>query len=111
MLVTTENHMKAAGGGLNLLVASSILDLIGNTPVLELGKVRRHLNLCGRIMAKLEHLNPGGSKKDRVALSMIREARRTGRLVEGQAVVESPAATRGRAWQSSARRWATPFTL
>ncbi len=69
-------------------VARSVLDLIGNTPVLELERVRRHLGLSGRLLAKLEHLNPGGSKKDRVALSMIRAARADGRLVDGQPVVE-----------------------
>ena len=68
--------------------ARSILDLIGQTPVLELNRVRADLGLDGRLLAKLEHLNPGGSKKDRVALSMIRAARTDGRLAEGQAVVE-----------------------
>ncbi len=69
-------------------VAQSILDLIGNTPVLELNRAKQLLGLDGRLLAKLEHLNPGGSKKDRVALSMIRAARADGRLAEGQAVVE-----------------------
>ncbi len=69
-------------------VAASILDLIGGTPVLSLDRVRRHLGLDGRLLAKLEHLNPGGSKKDRVALSMVWAARADGRLAEGQPVVE-----------------------
>ncbi len=69
-------------------IAASILDLIGGTPVMELDRVRRQLGLDGRLLAKLEHLNPGGSKKDRVALSMVRAARADGRLAEGQAVVE-----------------------
>ena len=57
-------------------------------PVLKLNKIRKYYRFHGRILAKLEHLNPGGSKKDRVALSMVIEAKRYGRLVEGQAVVE-----------------------
>jgi cysteine synthase len=69
-------------------VASSIIDLIGNTPVLELGRIRSRFGLQGRLLAKLEHLNPGGSKKDRVALAMIRTAMENGRLAEGQPVVE-----------------------
>ncbi len=68
--------------------ARSVLDLIGNTPVLELNRVRHLWGLEGRLLAKLEHLNPGGSKKDRVALGMIRAARADGRLADGQPVVE-----------------------
>ena len=68
--------------------ARSVLDLIGNTPVLELNRVRELWALDGRLLAKLEHLNPGGSKKDRVALGMIRAARADGRLADGQPVVE-----------------------
>ena len=93
MLITTQPPARSAtakadAADRHLVVATSILDLIGNTPVLELQRVRRLLGLSGRILAKLEHLNPGGSKKDRVALSMIREARRTRQLADGQAVVE-----------------------
>jgi cysteine synthase A len=66
----------------------SVLDLIGNTPLLELHKIKKHLNLEGRILAKLELFNPGGSKKDRVALSMVRHAKQTGKLADGQPVVE-----------------------
>jgi cysteine synthase A len=87
MLVTTRSPFKS-GLSQQLVVANSILDLIGNTPVLELQRVRRHLGLDGRLLAKLEHLNPGGSKKDRVALSMIRAAKQNGQLTKGQAVVE-----------------------
>src|ERR1700722_12450327 len=59
-------------------LAHSVLDLIGNTPLLELHQIHKHLNLDGRLLAKLELLNPGGSKKARVALSMIRRARESG---------------------------------
>ena len=87
MLVTTPSPFKA-GMSKQLVFANSILDLIGNTPVLELNRMQRHLKLSGRLLAKLEHLNPGGSKKDRVALTMIRQARQSGKLSAGQAVVE-----------------------
>lgn len=69
-------------------IAQSILDLIGNTPVMELHRLKAKLGLEGRLLAKLEHLNPGGSKKDRVALEIIRTATADGRLKPGQPVVE-----------------------
>lgn len=69
-------------------LAESILDAIGMTPLVNLRKVVASLGLEGRILAKLEHLNPGSSKKDRVALEIIREAKERGDLAEGQAVVE-----------------------
>ena len=50
-------------------LGSSVLDAIGNTPLVELARITAHLN--GRILAKLDYLNPGGSKKDRIALRMV----------------------------------------
>lgn len=64
----------------------SVLGAIGNTPLVELSRLTRGLE--GRILAKLEYLNPGFSKKDRIALQMIEEAEADGRLMPGQAVVE-----------------------
>ncbi len=69
-------------------LGESILDAIGNTPLVELRKIVRNRGLEGRILGKLEYLNPGSSKKDRVALEVIRRARADGRLQPGQAVVE-----------------------
>jgi cysteine synthase len=64
----------------------SVLGAIGNTPLVELSRLTRGLE--GRILAKLEYLNPGFSKKDRIALQMIEEAEADGRLKPGQTVVE-----------------------
>jgi cysteine synthase A len=64
----------------------SVLGAIGNTPLVELSRLTRGLD--GRILAKLEYLNPGFSKKDRIALQMIQEAEADGRLKPGQTVVE-----------------------
>ena len=64
----------------------SVLGAIGNTPLVELSRITRGLE--GRILAKLEYLNPGFSKKDRIALQMIEEAEADGRLMPGQTVVE-----------------------
>jgi len=64
----------------------SVLGAIGNTPLVELSRITRGLE--GRILAKLEYLNPGFSKKDRIALQMIEEAEANGELKPGQTVVE-----------------------
>lgn len=65
---------------------SSIVEAIGNTPLLELSRIMR--GLPGRILLKLDYLNPGFSKKDRAALGIIEEAERSGTLRPGQPVVE-----------------------
>ncbi|MET0800576.1 MAG: cysteine synthase family protein [Actinomycetota bacterium] len=67
-------------------LGSSVLDAIGRTPLVELSRITRDLD--GRILAKLDYLNPGGSKKDRIALRMIRDAEASGDLSRGQPVVE-----------------------
>jgi cysteine synthase len=64
----------------------SVLGAIGNTPLVELARLTRGVD--GRILAKLDYLNPGFSKKDRIALQMIEEAEADGRLRPGQTVVE-----------------------
>jgi cysteine synthase A len=64
----------------------SVLSAIGETPVVELGRVVPASS--GRVLAKLDYLNPGGSKKDRIALRMIDDAEASGALRPGQAVVE-----------------------
>lgn len=64
----------------------SVLEAIGNTPLVELARITRHLD--GRILAKLEYLNPGSSKKDRIALQIIEDAEVEGALRPGQTVVE-----------------------
>jgi cysteine synthase len=66
----------------------SILGAIGHTPLVDLRRTVAARHLRGRLLAKLEYLNPGGSMKDRIALEMIRQARATGALRDGQTVVE-----------------------
>jgi cysteine synthase A len=68
------------------MVMSSVIEAIGNTPLIELSRLTR--SLPGRILAKLEYLNPGFSKKDRAALGVMQEAERRGVLQPGQTVVE-----------------------
>ena len=66
----------------------SVLKLIGETPVVELTKF--DVGKC-RLFIKLESQNPGGSIKDRIALSMIADAERYGRLAPGGTIVEATA--------------------
>lgn len=67
-------------------ICKSAIEAIGWTPLVELSRITK--NLEGRILAKLEFLNPGLSKKDRIALQMIEEAEESGDLKPGQTVVE-----------------------
>jgi cysteine synthase A len=67
-------------------VAGSVVDIIGQTPVVELARLTR--GLPGRIVAKLEYLNPGFSKKDRIAREIIDDAIASGELHPRQQVVE-----------------------
>jgi cystathionine beta-synthase len=71
----------------------TLLDLIGGTPLVRLQKIGRELDPT--LLVKLEYLNPGGSNKDRIALSMIDEAERTGKLRPGGTIVEPTSANTG----------------
>ena len=64
----------------------SAIEAIGNTPLVDLARITR--NIDGRILAKLEYLNPGFSKKDRIARQIIADAETSGELAAGQTVVE-----------------------
>jgi cysteine synthase A len=68
------------------VILPSVLDAIGATPLVELSRITS--GIPGRIIAKLEYLNPGSSKKDRVARRIIEDAEAQGLLVPGQTVVE-----------------------
>ncbi len=70
----------------------SVSDLIGHTPLLQLHKL--DTGPCS-LFLKLENQNPGGSIKDRVALSMINEAERQGKLAPGGTIIEATAGNTG----------------
>ncbi|MFX0016213.1 MAG: PLP-dependent cysteine synthase family protein [Promethearchaeota archaeon] len=76
-----------------LRIYKSVLDVIGNTPIVDLTRLTKNLN--GRILAKLDYLNPGFSKKDRIALEMIEEAEQSGTLKPNQTVVEMTSGNTG----------------
>jgi cystathionine beta-synthase len=73
--------------------ADSLLDLIGNTPLVRLDRIGR--SVPGQLLAKLEFLNPGGSVKDRPALTMVEAAERDGRLRPGGTIVEPTSGNTG----------------
>jgi cystathionine beta-synthase len=73
--------------------SESILDLVGNTPLVRLQKVTAGLKPT--ILAKLEELNPGGSVKDRIGLTMVEEAERTGQLRPGGTIIEPTSGNTG----------------
>ncbi len=74
---------------------TSATQLIGRTPLLELKRLGAALQLRARILAKLECFNPGGSAKDRVALSMIEDAEARGLLAPGATIIEPTSGNTG----------------
>lgn len=74
-------------------VADSVLDLIGDTPLVRLNRVASATG--ARVLAKVESLNPGGSVKDRIALAMIDQAEQEGRLRPGATIVEPTSGNTG----------------
>ncbi len=76
-------------------IYTSVDQLIGRTPLLELTRIEEAYHLKARILAKLEYLNPAGSVKDRVAKMMIEEAERTGRLGPGSVIIEPTSGNTG----------------
>lgn len=90
-------------------LATSILDTIGHTPLVELQRIAASLSLDGRVLAKCEYLNPGFSKKDRIALEMLREARRAGDLEPEQTVVELTSGNTGTGLAIACRALGHPF--
>ncbi len=77
-------------------IKESALELIGNTPLLKLNGYSKKAGVTGAtILAKLEYLNPAGSVKDRVALAMIEEAEKSGKLKPGATIIEPTSGNTG----------------
>ena len=74
-------------------ITDSVLGLIGATPLVKLHRIIPQG--AGQVLGKMENLNPGGSVKDRIALSMIEEAERSGRLNPGDTLVEPTSGNTG----------------
>lgn len=82
-------------GGIMEKIYTSIDQLIGRTPLLELTHIEAQFSLKARLIAKLERCNPAGSVKDRVALAMIEDAERRGRLKKGSVIIEPTSGNTG----------------
>ena len=76
-------------------IYTSVDQLIGNTPLMELTHIEKKLGLNAKILAKLEYLNPAGSVKDRVAKKMIDDAEKTGKLKPGSVIIEPTSGNTG----------------
>ena len=76
-------------------IYTSVEQLIGKTPLLQLGHIEKDFGLQCKLLAKLEMFNPAGSIKDRAALSMINEAERDGRLKKGSVIIEPTSGNTG----------------
>ncbi len=76
-------------------IFTSLEQLIGGTPLLELTHLERKYNLEARLLAKLEYLNPAGSAKDRVAVAMIDDAEARGALRPGATLIEPTSGNTG----------------
>lgn len=73
----------------------SALDLIGNTPLMEVTNIEKELGLEAKVLVKLEYFNPAGSVKDRVAKAMIEDAEEKGILKEGATIIEPTSGNTG----------------
>ena len=76
-------------------IYKSIDELIGNTPLLELANIEKQHNLKARLLAKLEYLNPAGSVKDRVALSILNDLEAQGKLTPNSVIIEPTSGNTG----------------
>ena len=76
-------------------IASTLTELVGKTPLLELGKFSKARGIDTPIVAKVEFFNPGGSVKDRIALAMIEDAEQKGILKPGATIIEPTSGNTG----------------
>ena len=76
-------------------IYKNTLELIGNTPLVEVTNIEKELGLEARVLVKLEYLNPAGSVKDRIAKAMIEDAEEKGILKEGSVIIEPTSGNTG----------------
>ncbi len=94
-------------------IFSSLTELIGNTPLMYLNNIAANHGVQANLIAKIEFFNPGGSVKDRVALSMIEDAEKSGKLKPGAAIIEPTSGNTGvgLAWIASVKGYKTILTM
>lgn len=77
------------------MIHKNLTELIGGTPLVELGKFSQNKGLATPVVAKVEYFNPGGSQKDRVALNLIEDAEKRGLLKPGATIIEPTSGNTG----------------
>lgn len=94
-------------------IKNSLTELIGHTPLLALHRWAKQQQLVAEIVAKVEYFNPGGSVKDRVALSMITDAEEKGLLKPGALIIEPTSGNTGvgLAWVASVKGYRLILTM
>lgn len=94
-------------------IYDNLTELVGNTPLLEVKRIEKELQLEARLVVKLEYFNPGGSVKDRVALAMIEDAERRGALRPGGIIIEPTSGNTGvgLAWVASVKGYRIILTM
>jgi cysteine synthase A len=93
MLFTYKRQFLIYYGGIRMKKANNIVELIGKTPVVKLNRLTDER--MAEVYVKLEYFNPGGSIKDRIALSMIEEAERQGKLRPDSTIIEPTSGNTG----------------
>lgn len=90
-----NNMKRKEGRGRKMAIYKKVTDLVGNTPILELGNYEEKHNLEAKILAKLEYFNPAGSVKDRIAREIILDALETGKLTKDSVIIEPTSGNTG----------------
>ena len=76
-------------------IYKSVTELVGRTPLLEVQNIEEQLQLGAKVLVKLEYFNPAGSVKDRVALNMLEEAEKQGKIKPGATIIEPTSGNTG----------------
>ena len=110
MTTIATKHLATSGGSVSGTIGRSVLDLIGNTPLLRLERIGREFPNV-EFAAKAEWFNPGGSVKDRPALSMIQAGLASGALSPGKTIIDATSGNTGIAYAMIAAALGYPVTL
>ncbi len=110
MTTIATKHLATSGGSVSGAIGRSVLDLIGNTPLLRLERMGREFPNV-EFAAKAEWFNPGGSVKDRPALSMIQAGLTSGALRPGKTIIDATSGNTGIAYAMIAAAMGYPVKL
>lgn len=86
--MATTNGAATNGGHVGEIGVQDATKLIGNSPLVRLNKIPQSLGIKAKVYVKVELFNAGGSVKDRIALRMIEEAEKSGRIRPGDTLIE-----------------------